>query len=279
MRTGIFFLIALTMIGSVFAQDYEYRPFVEDGKTWWYSQYERVDSAPWEMVEVCYGVSLRGDSVIDGASWKPLIAVKPDGTPFENGLLGFFREEGKQIISRARGNYTPNVIERLIEEAACSGVRNEVVCDFGLKVGDITPNGPVIAVDTIGYEEYRRVRQRIYDNFGDEVHTFYEGVGAFTHKLIATREMMWYSFSPRPTCADILPAPQLQYVTDSDFNILFTGHGRIKPWEKGLVEEVVAEPCGEAVYFNLQGQPCAAPLAPGIYIRCQGARAEKVAIR
>ena len=76
--------------------------------------------------------------------------------------------------------------------------------------------------------------------------------------------------------------PKLRYVTDKDNNILYTAEGGLKLWEMetSAVESVGAEStAAEAVYYDLQGRRVAEPAAHGVYIRLQGAKAEKFYVK
>ena len=267
-------------IYSAFAQNYEYKPFVEEGKTWWYSQRYPNPDSQWldDYKDIYYGVSLRGDTIIEGHVWKSAIPIRPDGTPFHDCIFGFIREEGKKVITRSnRYSEKPCIVEDVINDVTNWRFSTGTLYDFSLDVGAETEYGRIIKIDTVGCREDRRIVQRIADM--DFTLCFYEGIGAYTPGAPGLVEVFWHPLALSHVCIDTATPPLLHYVTDADMKVLFTADGGPKPWEQGLVEEVVAEPCGEAVYFNLQGQPCAEPLAPGIYIRRQGARAEKVAIR
>ena len=76
--------------------------------------------------------------------------------------------------------------------------------------------------------------------------------------------------------------PVLRYVTDKDNSILYTAEGGLKLWEMEptAVEGVGVESAvAEAEYYDLQGRRVAEPAAHGVYIRRQGAKAEKFYVK
>ncbi|MDE6207621.1 MAG: hypothetical protein K2M55_07415 [Muribaculaceae bacterium] len=89
-------------------------------------------------------------------------------------------------------------------------------------------------------------------------------------------------FFPYPDMCPSLPItlpPVLRYVTDKDNNILYEAEGGLKLWEMepSAVEGVgVESPAAEAEYYDLQGRRLAEPAPHGVYIRRQGAKAEKI---
>lgn len=274
MKNIAFIFFSLLGLVTVFAQDYEYKPFVEEGKTWWYSQVV-VDPSNSVYEQFYYGFSMLGDTVLEDTVWKKVHTVSAHSIPYLTHPIGLVREQNGQIYTRSVDSYPGyDPVKEALRDMGCVFF-TDLAFDLNLKVGESFKDIPVVAVDTV---ESRKV-QYLKDSWNNTF-TIYEGIGSYEREWSSGLSFLfWRLPTLLPDCVGLSKPAVLRYVTDADLNILFTGRGGSMPWEQGLVEEVVDEPCGEAVYFNLQGQPCAEPLSPGIYIRRQGSRAAKVSVK
>ena len=102
-------IISLFFLNLAISAQVEYRPFVEEGKTW--------ETTISEIMEDCYGSFIEGDTLIGGETWKKVhnyIGFKEFGGTYYAAV----REEGKKVYAIAKGSEKPRLLY-----------------DFGLEVG------------------------------------------------------------------------------------------------------------------------------------------------
>lgn len=88
----------------LYAQDnlsYQYKPLIEQGKTWWYRTYRGNDDAEMSPNPIFFGLRIDGDTIIDNVIWQKLWYIHDDNSLVVNTPVQLIREENKRIdISR-----------------------------------------------------------------------------------------------------------------------------------------------------------------------------------
>ena len=85
-------IIASALFLNTYSQDY--RPLVEEGKMWTVVDVEDSKDAERYFDFTVYRYLLRGDSVVDGHTWKRLVAVDDDGNET---FLHLLREQERKV--------------------------------------------------------------------------------------------------------------------------------------------------------------------------------------
>ena len=108
-KRTVILIISLFFLTLAIPAQVDYRPFVEEGKTW--------ETTISEIMEDCYGSFIEGDTLIGGETWKKVhnyIGFEEFGGTYYAAV----REEGKKVYAIAKGSEKPRLLY-----------------DFGLKVG------------------------------------------------------------------------------------------------------------------------------------------------
>lgn len=102
-------LCAIYVSAQAQTSQLDYRPFVEEGKTW--------ETHVGIILENIYGNVIDGDTLINGESWKKVYNYVESA--LNNNYYAAIREEGKKVYVIAKGSNRPRLLY-----------------DFGLKEGD-----------------------------------------------------------------------------------------------------------------------------------------------
>lgn len=276
-----------------------YRPVVEVGKTWWYSQYSRS----WPRHNVEYGLTIGESTEIEGKEWYPvstrMYLEEYDGDIIVNKdaiTVAYVREEDGVLYSWLPDfdtwNFQP--VRCYEEPRSVDCLREITMFDFKLAEGDefqYHPGGyedetyPAVVdskseIESVG-SKFNTFKIKYYlDNdkkkLTAENGTSVEGVGSIT-------DMFYYYMAPRCDCSgfDAFSDPLLRYVTDAEDNVVFEHYGGMKLWlEYNSVNAPECPNVESAVLHNLQGvQVAPESVSPGIYIRVSGDKAEKVVVK
>ena len=108
-KRTVILIISLFFLNLAIQAQVDYRPFVEEGKTW--------ETTISEIMEDCYGSFIEGDTLIGGETWKKVhnyIGFEEFGGTYYAAV----REEGKKVYAIAKGSDKPRLLY-----------------DFGLEVG------------------------------------------------------------------------------------------------------------------------------------------------
>ena len=104
-QTLLFTLLALLGLSQMLAQEYEYVPFVREGVKWvcfyenFYSEDNPVPLYPeFPCGTVYYKLELRGDTVINGKSYKAMHKYYSDEINQENDTIPAYLREENQIV-------------------------------------------------------------------------------------------------------------------------------------------------------------------------------------
>ena len=108
-RRTLILIISLFFLNLAISAQVEYRPFVEEGKTW--------ETCVGLIMENCYGNHIKGDTLIGGETWKKVYNYI-GFQEFDNTYYAAVREVGNKVYAIAKGSDKPRLLY-----------------DFGLKVG------------------------------------------------------------------------------------------------------------------------------------------------
>ncbi|MBQ6161509.1 MAG: hypothetical protein IJK21_02535 [Prevotella sp.] len=251
MRRILFIIIALALKSCLYAQD-DYRPFVEEGKTWNYIIYTNgQESFPARLV-------IKGDTIVDGTEYKKVIHESEEywldwDEEETKDLFAVVREEGKKIYLRYFYKY------------GSPPSREILIYDFGLKIGDI------FFEDFYGYvdewstklklesiDEKDGMRIFVFSINNNSTRQWVEGVGG--RYGLGLEEV----FS-QPTCIDCIHYfPTLVSCSLGDEVLCrFDDDGNVVLG----VEEVRTDVNKDKSVYDLQGRRLSAEPSHGIYIK------------
>jgi len=265
-------LAVLALAGLAGAQAaepaYEYVPVVREGVEW--HNYYYHDNDVEEVVEkIPFVLTLRGDSVIDGQTYKKCWFYQGDvikGQPAY--LVGLLREENKQV-ERIRTdvsgiNFDELTLGRILYPVInANNSTPQVIYDFGdrgycgyLISGFSYRDSSQIVVGGHLANQYR------WESVGQATR-FIEGIGYDPDEYYGhLMEPEYYT-----TTGIIHPDPRLNYVIENG-KVIYTGVNYVGVIDYDGIDDVTADSqrVGDGRYYDLTGRPVADPAAPGIYI-------------
>ena len=136
MKRILFIIIALALKSSLYAQE-DYRPFVEEGKSWKY-YIKATDlwwdgkETHWETEYIYSTLTIKGDTVVDGKEYKKIMYNSDKNIFFfretPDFLYGIIREENKKVYMRT--DFSSLIYNAVFDYEM-------LIYDFGLEVGDV----------------------------------------------------------------------------------------------------------------------------------------------
>ncbi len=134
MRRILFIIIALALKSCLYAQD-DYRPFVEEGKTWNY--YVEATTNWWDGKEthleteyVHTTLTINGDTVINGKNYKKVILDS------DNDFIYTFRDTSTFVFGVIREENKKVYFINYFLEFDTDYFPERLIYDFGLNMGD-----------------------------------------------------------------------------------------------------------------------------------------------
>ena len=287
-KTLLFTVLALLGMTQTVAQEYEYVPFVREGVKWVYCYDSPIMALGYEDGFIPFGIhyytfEMKGDTVIDGKSYKPVHLYSGNGINEANDTIPvYLREENKVVYgiipddkryyecpigigTMVLGyNYVSPGLETGIEFVLYD-FNNIETFYSSLAFSDYNDNDTV----QIGNHLSKRYIFNIFNDNKDYIIEglgFVEGCGMplnyFYGLTTGVNQVMYW----------------LSHVIE-DGEIIYKGMGYSDDALVGI-DEVVADRTrrpADPNYYNLMGQPVGqdVPTAPGIYIH-QG---KKVVVR
>ena len=251
MRRILFIIIALALKSSLYAQD-DYRPFVEEGKTWNYIIYTNgQESFPARLV-------IEGDTTIEDVKYKKVMhysEVHWTDEKTKDFLYAVVREEDKKVYLRY---FYESYDDSLVPS------KEGLIYDFGLKIGDIFVEdfygigddwSPKLKLDSIEEKEGMRI---FFFSINNSTRCWVEGVGG--RDALGLEERF-----PNPTCISCtLYFPTLVSCTLGDEVLCrFDDDGNVVLG----VEEVRTDVNKDKSVYDLQGRRLNAEPSHGIYIK------------
>ena len=290
----LFSLLVLLGMTQLSAQEYEYVPFVREGVKWVYKYIYR-DSffEPTEYGEVWLTLEMKGDTVINGKTYKAMHKYFGDAINEENDTIPLYlREENKvvygivpdcEVYSDCR---VGNGLDRGIRDQIKNG-EEFVLYDFFNPVAfwsaylDEDSKDEFALYDTIQIGSHLAKRY-LFDMYDSDSERVIEGIGFDNYSC----GYILYPFMPYYVgLADLTGSRSLGYDYYLFSHVVENGEIIYKAlqYERGgynAIDEVVADQSQRQQddnYYNLMGQPVGkeVPTVPGIYIH-QG---KKVLVR
>lgn len=275
-----------------------YSPMVVEGRIWWYyDKYNVMDYS----AEAGFRI---GEKVeIDGVEWHKIIKILSrdamdrnynDGTyrlvyDAEPAVTAYIREENKRVYAMMDDNCQPYY------QFECCGIPLWGSIEKGVQsylfgnVGDtfnIGSEGETVEyiIESITDFEEGGFTSKLYKAVptatqysNNDIIRYIESLGCYKNG-----SPFWLALtSPCATLPGYRP-PMLRYVTEGDDNrIIYTGEGGTKLWEEyASAETIVPDNSGsETCWFNFQGQQIPQPSQPGIYLRRNAGKVEKIIIQ
>ncbi len=262
MKRILFIIIALALKSSLYAQD-DYRPFVEEGKTW--SFVVEATSFWWDGKESHWDtdyenstLTIKGDTVVDGIEYKKVMYTSDNNffNDIPNFIYGIIREENKKVYMRSffYDCYYPDYLSEEV-----------LMYDFNLKVGDSF-------TEDYGSDYYRlnMKLESIEENEGRRIYKFstnkdwvpvmqwVEGAGGF-HGLGMEQRI------PITTCIECIHFKFFSMTCSLGDEVLcrFDDDGNVVLG----VEEVRTDVNKDKSVYDLQGRKLSAEPSHGIYIK------------
>ena len=269
MKKNLIILLSFISLG-IYAQD-NYRPFVEEGKSWKY--YIEATTTWWDGKEMHwdedYGYStltIKGDTVVDNLVYKKVIHDADHGffwnAPF---LYGIIRENNKKVYMRF---IYPDMYDTEIYEV--DDFSEEILMyDFNLNVGDIFNEdyenygyGAKVNLTSIEENDGKRIYNFSPNKDWWTIKQWVEGAGGFHGLGLEQR-------TPIPTCIE---CTRFQFLSLS----CYLGDECLCTFDQSGslvlgIEEIKAEgnPKSDKSVYDLQGRklPNDKEIPHGIYIR------------
>ena len=261
MKKMLFLLFVLSSSLNLHAQD-NYRPFVEEGKTW--SFVVKATTLWWDGKESHWDteyensvLTIKGDTIVDGIEYKKVMYTSDNkffnDTDF---IYGIIREENKKVYMRS-----------FFDDCYCPDYLSEEVLmyDFNLKVGDSFTEDYGsdyyrLNMKLISIEETDGKRISNSSTTDKEIPSmqWVEGAGGF-HGLGMEQRI------PVLTCIDCTRykfffmtcslGDEVLCSFDDDGNVVLD------------IEDVKTDVSGDGFIYDLQGRRLSAEPAHGIYIK------------
>ncbi len=260
MKRILFIIIALALKSSLYAQD-NYRPFVEEGKSWKY--YIKATDLWWDGKETHWDteyehatLTIEGDTIVDGKEYKKVINSSDNTLFYDTDFIyGIIREENKKVFMRFFFDWGYDPEFPLSEEV--------LMYDFDLNVGD------KFVEESVNYSTTLTL-QSIEENDGKRIYIFstnrdwipvmqwVEGAGGFHGLGIEQRipevpciDCTRYEFLSLSCCL----GDEVLCSFDKDGNVVLG------------VEEVKTEVDKDKFVYDLQGRKLNVEPSHGIYIK------------
>ena len=231
--------------------DYDYRPMVEKGRSWWYS-YPTANGG-----QGYFSLTL-GESVdMEGIEWTKCL-FSDAGRDIESTVFCYLREDNGRIYFIPGSSYDEVEPLRgvLYNADLTSDYGGAMIYDFGLGVLDIyecVESGYASCIKKINYERQETGVFRVQSCFTE----FIEGVGV--------TEPGYVFCCPGASIDRSSPLPTLLWVTDADDNVYYEAAGGVRPWEtQGLSQPMFMDEETVSV-VDMLGRPVSAP-RHGIFI-------------
>ncbi len=267
-RTVIILIFSIFTCSAVFAkeQEYEYKPLVEQGKTWWYEAH-RYNPAIKGYDQLAFGIRISETVNIDEFEWYVCRLVKPDiRNKVLDPVIAYLRQDETRVLYRPGdiSGFEDKVYNEILSYAYQYNICPEhipsegiLVCDFATEKGD--------AMENLGWSE--RVRDEngvfVYEFyfFDTQVYdvTYITNTGIQRKNMLCNDVFLWnfidgigetgsnYSslfFAPLyavPGTAISWWFMTLQGVVDVDENLLWAANESIvHPWELAGIDDLSA---------------------------------------
>ena len=265
MRRILFIIIALALKSCLYAQD-DYRPLVEEGKTWnyiIYTNHYEYDEETGKEIQVGFPARLviEGDTTIEDVEYKKIMhysdVLWTDENPSKDFLYAVIREMDKKVYFRHL--YYAN-FDHSLEPG-----NEALIYDFGLKIGDL------FVEDFSGYPFYWATKlklESIEEKDGKRIFHFSTGDNSTRQWMEGVGGCKGLGLEERfdnPTCIDCtLYFPTLVSCTLGDEVLCsFDRDGNVVLG----VEEVRTDVNKDKSVYDLQGRRLSAEPSHGIYIK------------
>ena len=175
MKKLIFIMLALLGMAQAVSQEYEYVPFVREGVKWVYYWFDYRDYPGYPIPDgtVLYTLELKGDTIINGKTYKAMHCYSGDAINEENDTVpAYLREEDKVVygIFSDLGSGKEYTIYDFNDPATF--LRNNAP-NYALMEED---ENPYKFVDTITVNGHR-VKRHAFHLMGEGDFCFIEGIG------------------------------------------------------------------------------------------------------
>jgi hypothetical protein len=252
---------------------YQYKPLVDEGKTWWYSlEYYSNEDRKYKSDE--FGLRISGTQEFDGIEWKGVYVVNPDLT-MDSLPYCFIREEDKRVYIHEvsdKSVYDSGIVDKALSSSSHLAMPSEpqmLIYDYNLEVGDIdlltnesespslNNNYQLIKLDYIDNSGAYYKQALFMSPYTYDENRITESVGV-TETDSYLCNMPWLFILPfRSMSSNVHDSSvELRWVTDADSNILYESVGGYKLWEKdgvGAVQETALKVFGGDGHIVIKG--------------------------
>lgn len=311
---ALLFVAAFCSI-SVAQENNTSRPFVEEGKTWWYcaghtltkeqiSNMQDLDHGHFE-----YGFSIGSKVTIDGKEWNKIYmkmrytnVPNPDDPEDYNSIkvydedainCGYIREEDGKVYTYEAGVGNGGFTYYEFGFAPRWTYGSDVpIYDFSNNVQSFAfgternivfnlENKNIIENHNNTFNDYTFTSEFLNNYNEDKTIHFVESVGVLPFESVFFRNLFFMPLAETLTKGGS-GMHYLTYVTDAQNNIIFEDAGGRKLWEfyNGVEDILMDTDENEAIeWYNINGIKIPQPTESGIYIRRQGKSAQKILIK